>query len=476
MLRSFQARVPHRSTALRRERIGLGALLGLVLAAAACGGSPDEPRNLLLVVLDTTRADRLGCYGAEPPTSPTIDALAGRGTRFANAYSQSSLTPVSAASFLSGSWPFRTGIRSLFVVSEDVLSDDVTSIFEHLRTSGRSTGGFVSARPMGAHYGLDRGFELYEDEIADVPAAGTMRRAVQRRAEETTDLALEWLRDNGSDPFACMVHFFDAHDVALLPPAEFLQRNVTFPLPAGLGREPTVDQVRELYATPERRRELYDAEIRYMDGQVARLLEELERQGVLDDTIVCVIADHGESLGEHDFWDHGLLWEEQLRVPFVLAGPGVPAGAAVDPRVRLVDLAPTLAELFGLPERGGEPRDGSSALALARGARERAERLQYAEVRHAPNDRLQRPAALHAVTLANWKVVTEPGGVGVQVYDLARDAGETRDRSDAEAERAARHTALLEAWGAFTDGAATLEGVPEELLRDLQQLGYLGGE
>ncbi len=462
-----------RRAAPRRRIVAALALAALALQGA-CREEPVRPPNLLLVVLDTTRADRIGCYGAGPGATPAIDALAARGTRFANAYAQSSLTPVSAASFLTGAWPFRTGIRSLFVVSEGELSGDVTSVFEDLRAAGRATGGFVSARPMGAHYGLDRGFDVYEDEIQDAPGAGTVRRAVQRRAEETTELALAWLDEHAGGPFAALVHYFDAHDVALLPPAPFLAEHVSFELPAGLGREPTVEQVRELWRTPERRREVYAAEVTYMDDQVRRLLERLEVHGALENTIVCVIADHGESLGEHGFWDHGMLWEEQLRVPLLLAGPGVPAGAVVDARVRLVDLAPTLAELLGLDATGAR-RDGVSALDLARGAAPTVEpRPLYAEVRHAEGDRLDRPPALHAVTLGEWKLVTGPGGAGARVYDLDADPGELRMLDPARDDRAARHLALLEAWGAWTDGAARLEGVPADVLDDLRELGYLG--
>jgi len=142
-------------------------ILSALALVAGCGREPAQPRNLLLVVLDTTRADHLSCYGHERRTTPTIDALAGAGARFEAAFSQSSLTPVSAASFLTGTWPHRTGVRSLFVVGSETLSGEVPSLFELLRASGRRTAAFVSAKPMGRQYGLDRGFELYDDDLTE---------------------------------------------------------------------------------------------------------------------------------------------------------------------------------------------------------------------------------------------------------------------------------------------------------------------
>jgi arylsulfatase A-like enzyme len=244
---------------------------------------------------------------------------------------------------------------------------------------------------MGARYGLGRGFEVYDDDVrkgAKRREAEGLGNAYQRRADETTERALAWLAEqDGDEPVALLVHFFDAHDATLVPPRAFLESRVTFPLPADLDEQGHLVHVQ----SPERKIELYDAEIAYMDAELARLLAAFEARGWLESTLVAVLADHGEGLGAHDFWTHGLLWDEQLRVPLVLAGPGVPVALSVSARARLVDLTPTLAELLGLAPVSG--LDGASLVPLFAAQPERVSREVYAEVHHAPADRLGRPSS-----------------------------------------------------------------------------------
>jgi len=455
----------------RRLTRALAAAAGVL--AAACAPQPPAARNLLLVVLDTTRADHLSAYGHERETTPTIDALAAAGAQFEQAFAQSSLTPVSAASFLTGTWPYRTGVRSLFVVGGDTLSPDVPSLFELLRASGRCTAAFVSAKPMGRQYGLDRGFELYDDDLTETARRHAIERftdAPQRPAEETTERALAWLEERGREPFALMLHWFDAHDPSFVPPREFLEARLSLPVPPGIGRTTTPGSWPALYQ-PEHLAELYDAEIEYMDRELARVLEALERLGVRDDTLVCVIADHGEGLGQHGFWTHGLLYQEQLHVPLVLAGPGVQPGVRAGAPVRLVDLAPTLCELLDLRAQG-EAFDGSSLVAGLDSFGFEAREV-YAEVHHAAEDRLGRDTQMYSLSYGRWKYIHRPASGAHELFDLVEDPGELTNLYASQQPVGLALQARLLALGAVGGEVPSLEGLPPEELERLRALGYL---
>jgi len=205
---------------------------------------------------------------------------------------------------------------------------------------------------------------------------------------------------------------------------------------------------------------------------VQRLLDALERAGATQDTLVCVIADHGEAFGEHGFWTHGILYQEQLHVPLVLAGPGVARGAVVPDTVRLVDLAPTLLECFGLDTRGCDGvsfrarLDGSSA-----GEREPPE--IYAEVHHAAEDRLRRETEMYSLTLGPWKYIHRPVSGAHELYDLAHDPGELENLFRPDHPMARILQVRLIGRGAVDGAVPDLEGIPEAELARLRELGYL---
>jgi arylsulfatase len=449
------------------------AALALALAAAGCG-EPPPPANLLLVVLDTTRADHLSCYGHGVETTPTIDRLAAEGARFADAHAQSSLTPVSAGTLLSGALPFRHGVRSLFVVGKDQLSGEVASLPELLARSGRRTAAFVGAKPMGRQYGLARGFESYHDDLSATRERFRVESpsdAPQRPADETTDLVLPWLDAHGREPFALMVHYFDAHDASFVPPREWLERHVTFPLPDPLPRAGDDARIPAL-AEPAARVELYDAELRFADEQLARILAKLGELGVRGRTLVAVVADHGEAFGEHGFWTHGILYEEQLRVPLVLSGPGIARGVVVEERARLVDFLPTVADLLDLPAPA-EALDGRSLAPLLEGGEAEEPREVYAEVRHAREDRLGRDPEMYALRVRDWKYIHRPASGLHELYDLAADPRELRNLYAPDHPRARAMAYRLGQMGALSGELPTLEGLSEGQLEELRRLGYL---
>jgi len=448
-------------------------ILALALAAVsttACdsGANLDvAPKNLLMVIFDTTRADHFSTYGYEKPTTPTVDALARRGAQFDHAYAQSSLTPVSAGAFFTGTLPNRHGIRSLMSVGKESLSEGAETLAERLAANGIRTAGFVSARPMGAHYGLGRGFGTFSDDVGTNKQKAPCGNEYQRRADVTTDLALDWLGSNGLNPFLLMVHFFDPHDANLAPPREFLEERVSFPLP------PNIDQPCALRGMPKKfRKELYDAEVAWMDAQLARLLERLERLGVLDETLVTVLADHGEGLGQHDNWTHGWLHREQLRVPLVMAGPGIEPGVVVEAPVRLIDLFPTYVDLFGVrAER--ENIQGVSLVPLLRGASE-APRELYAEVHHDTDDFLGRDPAMFSLEAGDWKLIHRPESGNHELYHVAEDPGELVNVYEAEHPEALRLLRKLEGLGVLGGELITSEDLSEEDRDALGAMGYIG--
>ena len=451
-----------------------GVLLVLCsVLLAACGGGEAGSPNLLFVVFDTTRADHLTPYGSARDTSPHVAALAERGLLCRSAWAHSSLTSISSASFLTGTLPPQHGVRSLFGTVDAMLSDDVTTLAERLQTAGWRTAAFISAPTIDGRYGFRRGFDVWGQGSAtggNRRAAQGLGNAHQRRADETTDEALEWLRGDADGPFAMLVHYFDAHDATLVPPREFLEAHVSFPLP------PDLDEIGHLTREedPARRIELYDAEIRWMDFQFGRLLGQLEDDGRLENTLVVFLADHGEGLGQHGFWTHGLLWSEQLHVPLVFAGPGVPRAERLDADVRLVDVLPTIAELFDLPL--GADLAGASILELVGGDAELPPRPLYAEVRHTQGDFLGRNAELYSLTVGRWKYVSRPTRGEDALFDLEQDPGETVNRIEQEPRVAAELAAQLAALGAAASGGASLEGVDPARLEELRALGYVGPE
>ena len=297
--------------------------------------------------------------------------------------------------------------------------------------------------------------------------------AAQRPADETTDLALDWLDRHGRDPFAVLLHYFDAHDPSFVPPRDFLMDQLEVELPADLGRYLPDHGRSSIARDPAELVALYDAELRFMDGELARVLARLDELGVGERTLVVVVADHGEAFGEHGFYTHGLLYREHLQVPLVMAGPGVPQGRTVGSRARVVDLFPTLAELFELDFEQGA-LDGSSLVPLLSAPGER--RDVYAEVHHAPNDGRGRETEMYTLAVGRWKYVHRPVSGAHELYDLDADPDELENLYSDDRREARLLRARIETLGAVDGQVPSLEGMTEEELDELRALGYLGGE
>ncbi|MFF5727180.1 sulfatase [[Kitasatospora] papulosa] len=374
-------------------------------------------QNVLLVSLDTVRADV--AYSGK---MAGIESLRARGVSFRQAISSSPLTPISHASVFTGRQPAGHGIRHLL---REQLTPGVTTLAEELHKAGYATGAVVSCPGLNRWYGLDRGFDFYDDEIPRLPDGSDpltvpdvkMRGLALKRAPLVAERAAAWLSAQKGQPFFLFAHFFDAH----------------WPY------EPPED-VGAAVDNP------YEGEVAYSDHYLRKLLAEIEEMGhSLDDTLVVLFSDHGEDLagwypndhsGElgHPYEEgHGcLLFDATQHVPLVVCGPGLPRGTEVTSQVRLVDIAPTVMDLLGLPKT---ETDGES-LAGHLTAGEGPSRPAYSETFY-PEERRQSGEypdllPLKAVRLSEEaerrKVIWHVGGEAVDVYDLVADPHELRGK------------------------------------------------
>jgi arylsulfatase A-like enzyme len=450
----------------------LGLVCGVICVAqlaGGCGGgaSVEKQLNVLLITLDTLRADRLGCYGYPEATSPWIDDFAEAAFVFERAISQSAITPVSHASILTGRNPYRHGLRSLHGGKDDSLSEDQLTLAELLGERGYATAAFVSAFPASRHYGLHQGFATWDQDFRSSDGEGLITESgivntdrAQRRGDETTERALRWLAELDDEAsFLLWVHYFDVHDPVIRAPDAYLRRF-----------KPRSRRKADVL------RATYDGELAFMDEQVGRLLSELDRSGLGDRSVVVILADHGEGLGDHQWWGHGILYQEQVRVPFLLSVPGM-RGRGIDANVRTIDLLPTLLDLLQLEPPPGAEFDGRSLLGLLEGG-DQEPRVAYSESINdllAYSDSPLRSESLYAVNDGRWKLILHrEGGTNKahELFDLRSDPREELDLADQRPEEARRLMEYLERLQPF---AAAGGGDPpdEETLRKLQALGYL---
>jgi arylsulfatase A-like enzyme len=427
-------------------------------------GTPREGLpNVVLVTLDTIRAERLGTYGGRAST-PTLDRLAQEGVRFALAISQVPTTTPSHVSMFTSLYPFSHGAKNGLPIRPGLLT-----LPERLRELGYHTAAFTSAYTTKSNVtGLGDWFDTYVDSlnpwIPFLAADAVEPLAVYRLADRLTgnqipaplvnDRVFRWLRGPPPAPFFLWVHYFDAH-APFEPP----------------------DAWRDLYSRAgdtgaERALALYDAELSFVDAQLGELLEALRSSGALADALLVVVADHGEAFGEptlHPEHGHGrTLYDSVLRVPLLFWGPGrVPAGALIEAQVETIDIAPTVLELLGGPVP--EAFAGRSLAGLLRGrpAERVAERLAYSQT--ANHKRPRR----YSVRSTDWKLHVNVDAAEEELYDLAEDPRELHNRiGDAPAVADRLRERLFTTM--TVDGEADAEGALSEDAADrLRALGYL---
>jgi arylsulfatase A-like enzyme len=449
--------------------------------------SGDAP-NVLLLSIDTVRADHLGCYGYGRNTTPVMDSLAQGGVVFEQAYSTSSWTKPAHASVFTGLYPQVHGANG----HDDMLLDAFPSLPELCAQSGYATLGVVSAPPLNRLFGFARGFQRYDDYtwILDREANLFLRNDGRQLAIHSghtssliTDTAIAMMerRETGERPFFLFVNYFDAHHNYQPPwPHGKEWRHGYFGTQFGEidrwnGVEQRIEDDADVVDAP-RLRDLYDAELRYVDEQVGRLLDTLRARGQLDNTIIVLFSDHGDEFMEHDKLAHGkTLFNEVTHVPLIIAGAGVPAGLRVQEPVSLVDVLPTLSALTGLalPEyTAGVPLLQPGVLA------EIPDRAIFAGL-DLP------PYRVNSILAADMKLLRNYQPAGQTLFNLMEDPQEQDDATAFEPQIARELGRQLEDFaaesqaermrrtgGASTKTSAAPESI-EEMERQLRALGYL---
>jgi arylsulfatase A-like enzyme/Tfp pilus assembly protein PilF len=419
----------------------------LVLACAACSSSRnaavgDRPARppIVLITIDTLRADRLGSYGSARGLTPSLDAFAREATRFTAAVSQVPLTLPSHATILTGLHPARHGVRTNDGFR---LSPTAPALAAALKAAGYATGAFVGGYPLRRSSGLSRGFDRYDDEFLASPGA------IERSADAVLQSAEAWIDTGAAQPFFAWIHLFDPHSPYTPPP----------PFAAAHRDSP------------------YDGEVAYTDAAVGRFLDHLRQRDLFAAATIVIVADHGESLGEHGERTHGtFLYDSTVRVPLLIKmsasrstvrlKPGTTG--TIDVPVETADLAPTIAAIAGATL---DRTDGQSVLPLIDGAAGDPDRAAYAESYY--QNVLLGWSPLRAVRTARWKLVEAPRS---ELYDLEHDPGELQNRLE---ERAALASGLQRALHALDPGdrapGETPTAAASESAERLRSLGYASG-
>ncbi|MCJ7485608.1 MAG: sulfatase-like hydrolase/transferase [Candidatus Aminicenantes bacterium] len=365
---------------------------GIILALSAAllipiPGSAAES-NVLLITVDTLRPDRLSCYSAAFVKTPEVDALAARGAIFERAFAHNPTTLPSHANILTGMTPLFHGVSEN---SKSRLPDACLTLAELLRAEGFATAAFIGAFPLDSRFGLDQGFDIYDDAFPSVPAR--MGTSAERRAGDVIKAASAWIAGREGKWF-CWVHLFDPH-APYAPPEPFSSRFKDDP---------------------------YSGEAAYVDAELGRLFQDLRKSGRLERTLIVLTADHGESLGEHGEMTHSYFaYNSTIHVPLVIAGPGI-GPARVGANVSHIDIFPTLCELAGLPAPGG--LQGRSLAGLMKGGK-RAERPIYFESLEPYLNKGCAP--LRGFVEGRLKYMDSPVP---ELYDLAADFNEKMSQAD----------------------------------------------
>jgi len=416
-------------------------ILFLFLLLPALAAAATDPPNVILITLDTVRADRMGFLGSKLGLTPQLDALASQGVVFEHAYSQAPITPVSHATILTGTYPQFHGIRNF----GDRLPPSVPLLPDILHAQGYHTGAFVGSIILdpknGFASGFERGFDVYNAGFHRQKTGERREASMQRRGEVTLGYVLEWVGQQKGGPFFLWFHLWDAHD-PYNPPEPFRSR---FP------------------NTP------YNAGIAYVDATVGKLLDYLRAQGLYDNTLIAVAADHGESLGDHGELTHSIfLYDSTIHVPLLLKLPSNRlAGQRVKATASLVDLAPTLLDTLGLTPP--PTMQGRSLLPLI-GNPDPGNRPSFATGDH--SERSFGWSALVSLRTGNQLYVRAPKP---ELYDMASDPGAKSNLYSTNRPAAVRLAITVDNFvKSVSAGApqALQDGLDEKSRQQLSALGY----
>ncbi len=473
----MNARIPKKNRGrILRGLLGL-LFIGFIAILVLFFIYPDGPKpkkNVLLITLDTVRADYLGCYGKDTRVSPNLDSLAMESVLFNLAIAQASVTPVSHASIFTGLNPHNHGLRVIHGRVANTLVEKFHTLAEIWRQAGGQTVAFVSAFPVTATFGLDQGFQHFDAEFphddldALVSEAGMVDTGLsQRRADKTTDSALDWLarKARPDKPFFMWLHYFDPHDPFVMPPVV----------------------LRKAFKPDSKRqdvnlRAIYSSEVLYMDSQIGRVITDFKKRGFWENTIVVVVSDHGEGLNDHDWWFHGILYQEQIQVPLLIRIPETPKGTINPSLVRTIDLMPTILEAAEISPELHPVMDGFSLVDMIRNGRTDSALTAYSDsvniLTYGRGDIMGNPDRkddkLYSLTTDQYKLIYHQLKTSeIEFYDLLTDPGETLNLAGSnppEMQAMLKELIEMDAFSMIMPGMTESD---EETNKKLESLGYI---
>jgi arylsulfatase A-like enzyme/Flp pilus assembly protein TadD len=417
----------------------LAGASGYSAAKPASKGSP----NVVLITLDTLRADHLGCYGYKQIETPNLDGLAAAGARFANAYTPVPITLPAHSVILTGTYPMRNGMHDF---SDNRLSASLPTLASILRGRGYATGAVMGSAVLDSRFGLNRGFDFYYDHFDFSRLDERNLDAMERRGDDVVDRALGWLAGHSQKSFLLWVHLYDAH-YPYAPPQPYLSRYRSHP---------------------------YDGEIAYVDAQVGRLIKYLKSKGLYDNTLIIVAGDHGESLGEHGEQTHGFfIYDATLHVPLIFKPPASVQvkQPVVQEAANLADILPTALEIEGIPKP--ETVQGRSLVPAMEGKTAAAPPENYAET-YLPRIHFNW-SELRGIRFRQYHFIDAPRP---ELYDLRSDPHELKNiyrQQRAIVDQMKKRLAGVIAQYTPAHGEKTAEKEPLDpvLAERLKSLGYV---
>jgi len=388
-------------------------------------------KNILLITIDTLRADHLSCYGYKKMKTKNIDDIADKGILFTKAFCQVPLTLPSHVSIMTGLFPNHHGVRNNGTYIFDKKSDTLAKV---LKSQGYKTAAFISAYVLDRRFGLDYGFDLYDDEVPINPLSPHNLEA-ERKAAEVSKKAIQWLKKNGNNKFFLWVHYYDPHS-PYSPPKQY----------------------RDKYE------EAYDGEIAYVDDQIGLLFNSLKEINVYSDTLIIIMGDHGESFGEHKEFTHGMfLYDSTIHIPLIVKFPKFNKPRRINSTVRSIDLFPSILELLKLKNY---KTDGSSLIPFLKFSSNRKDLWNYAETLY-PNS--FKWASLFSIRKKEWKLIEAPKP---ELYNLAMDPQENSNLILKYPDKAKELRDLLQTIKE-NEKSSTADYIDKETREKLQALGYI---
>jgi arylsulfatase A-like enzyme len=443
------------------------ALCLLVTATAGCDRlvpAPEPPRNLIVITFDTLRAGHVGAYGYDRNTTPNLDAFASESVLFETAYSQAASTVPALSSLMTSRYPHQTGVLETYKYA---VPDDEITLAERMKENGFDTAAILGIGVLMPTRRMDQGFDHYSYTLYT-------NKQYWKTAAEITDEAVEWLGESRERPFFLWLHYFEPHQPYDVVPVESRVRFLDVP-----SSHPMLEGVKpdSMQHTRIRHKiDAYDGALSHADSEFGRLMSEIRKLGLLDDSMIVVSADHGETLGEHGQHGHVFgLWEQVIRIPLVIRLPNV-RPARVAGRVQHVDVVPTVVREMGLSTEDAPPFEGQ-ALPLSRSDDRRFWVREKLEARDSFAETWYRNHRAASLVTERWKFILDQPHDGTEVktwlFDLDADPLELMNLVGEEAAVAEALERRLRDWMNEDFHTPDVIGKKGGELEMLKALGYV---